>query len=44
MLSGNYNGYIIAGGGANFPNGGPAVGGPKKHILMYMFLKLVKKV
>lgn len=30
MLSGNYNGYIIAGGGANFPNGGPAVGGPKK--------------
>ena len=30
MLSGNYNGYIIAGGGANFPNGGPAVGGVKK--------------
>ena len=30
MLSGNYTGYIIAGGVANFPNGGPAVGGPKK--------------
>lgn len=30
MLSGSYNDYIIAGGGANFPQGGPAVGGPKK--------------
>ena len=29
MISGTSHGYIIAGGGANFPNGGPAVGGAK---------------
>ncbi len=30
VLSGESNGYVIAGGGANFPQGGPLVGGPKK--------------
>ncbi|MCI6676013.1 MAG: cyclically-permuted mutarotase family protein [Clostridiales bacterium] len=30
MLSGRSNGYIIVGGGANFPDGGPEVGGAKK--------------
>lgn len=30
ILSGTNNGFVIAGGGANFPNGGPAVGGAKK--------------
>lgn len=29
MLSGLSNGYVVVGGGANFPNGGPLVGGPK---------------
>ena len=29
MIAGTSHGYIIAGGGANFPNGGPAVGGAK---------------
>lgn len=30
VLSGSSNGYVIVGGGANFPNGGPLAGGPKK--------------
>lgn len=29
-LCGSYGDYIIVGGGANFPQGGPLVGGPKK--------------
>lgn len=29
MLNGKSAGYIIVGGGANFPEGGPEVGGPK---------------
>lgn len=29
LLSGYSNGYIVFGGGANFPDGSPAVGGPK---------------
>lgn len=29
MIAGSHNGYIIAGGGANFPHGGPATGGAK---------------
>lgn len=31
MLHGISNGYVIVGGGANFPNGGPEKGGAKKH-------------
>lgn len=29
MLNGMSSGYVIVGGGANFPEGGPEVGGPK---------------
>ena len=31
MLHGIANGYVIVGGGANFPDGGPEKGGAKKH-------------
>ena len=31
MLHGISNGYVIVGGGANFPDGGPEKGGAKKH-------------
>lgn len=30
LFAGTSHGYVIAGGGANFPNGGPLEGGPKK--------------
>ena len=30
MLSGISNGYVVVGGGANFPEDGPALGGAKK--------------
>lgn len=39
ILSGTNNGFVIAGGGANFPNGGPAVGGAKKLIQISTHLK-----
>ena len=42
MLSGTNNGFIIAGGGANFPNGGPAVGGPKKTYTDVYVFKVAK--